>query len=83
MSEFRQGWVGAVTQYQAAYAALKGVPLGQPQPSMQRHAEVGGAPLVSSSSITRSDFRSRLSIAPLTLTHCPTPPPPRSPAAPR
>lgn len=40
MAEFRQEWVTAVSQYQTAYSALKGVPLGQPQPSVQRHAEV-------------------------------------------
>lgn len=43
MAEFRQDWVNAVGQYRAAYAALKTVPLGQPQPSVQRHAEVGAA----------------------------------------
>jgi translation initiation factor IF-2 len=44
MSEFRVDFAGAVAQYQAAYAALKAVPLGQPQPSVQRHAEVGARP---------------------------------------
>lgn len=39
MAEFRQDWVTAVSQYQAAYAALNSVPLGHPV-SVQRHAEV-------------------------------------------
>lgn len=40
LAEFRQDWPGAVTSYQAAAAALQGVPLGRPTVSCQRHAEV-------------------------------------------
>lgn len=40
LAEFRQDWPGAVTAYQAAAAALQGVPLGRPNVSCQRHAEV-------------------------------------------
>ena len=46
LAEFRQDWPGAVSHYQAAYAALATVPLGRPQPSVQRHfeaARVAGA----------------------------------------
>lgn len=39
-AEFRQDWPGAVLCYQAAAAALQGVPLGRPTVSCQRHAEV-------------------------------------------
>lgn len=39
-AEFRHDWQGAVTSYQAAAAALQGVPLGRPTVSCQRHAEV-------------------------------------------
>lgn len=38
-AEFRQDWLTAVSSYQAAAAALQGVPLGRPV-SCQRHAEV-------------------------------------------
>jgi hypothetical protein len=40
LAEFRQDWLGAVASYQAAAAALAGVPLGAPAVSCQRHAEV-------------------------------------------
>lgn len=40
LAEFRQDWLAAVSSYQAAAAALQGVPLGRPSVSCQRHAEV-------------------------------------------
>jgi hypothetical protein len=40
LAEFRQDWLAAVSSYQAAAAALQGVPLGRPTVSCQRHAEV-------------------------------------------
>lgn len=40
LAEFRQDWQAAVASYQAAAAALQGVPLGRPTVSVQRHAEV-------------------------------------------